>query len=351
MVNQKVSIIIPVYNGEAFLRQSIESALNQTYSNIEVIVVNDGSTDDTEQIALSYKDKIKYFYKENGGVASALNLGIEEMEGEYFSWLSHDDLYKKDKIKNQIDFINDNTLDENVILFGGYTYITKHGRIIQSINLNKLFPDERINDSLFCVFFGEANGCTMLIHRNLFNKYGMFNESLKTTQDYDLWYRMIKNVEIRYTFTNDVLMRLHDMQGSRKINHSIESNRFWSFIIKDVDFESMIKIKGNPIYFIDQLKKYLNSSGSVSDEISNLLVQKRKEILAEIEKMKQSDDYYVHNFAKSLEISKEYFIDKNYRMRYNFKFKLYNTILMIKKNGIKYTFFKILKILKQKVDR
>ena len=100
-----VSIVIPVYNGSNYLREAIDSALAQTYSNIEVIVVNDGSNDDgaTWKIAHSYGDKIRYFEKENGGVSTALNFGIANMRGKYFSWLSHDDLYYPNKIQVQID--------------------------------------------------------------------------------------------------------------------------------------------------------------------------------------------------------------------------------------------------------
>ena len=83
--NPLVSIIIPVYNGSNYVKEAIDSALAQTYKNIEVIVVNDGSTDNTEKIVKSYGDKIRYFYKENGGVASALNLAIENSKGEYIS--------------------------------------------------------------------------------------------------------------------------------------------------------------------------------------------------------------------------------------------------------------------------
>ena len=82
MKNPLVSIIIPVYNGSNFMREAIDSALAQTYPNIEILVVNDGSTDNTREIALSYGDKIRYFEKENGGVATALNLAIREMKGE-----------------------------------------------------------------------------------------------------------------------------------------------------------------------------------------------------------------------------------------------------------------------------
>ena len=85
-----VSIVIPVYNGANYMKFAIDSALNQTYEKVEVIVVNDGSNDngETDRIARSYGDKIRYFSKENGGVATALNLAIENMKGEWFSWLS-----------------------------------------------------------------------------------------------------------------------------------------------------------------------------------------------------------------------------------------------------------------------
>ena len=102
--NPLVSIVIPVYNGSNYLAQAIDSALGQTYPNCEVLVVNDGSDDGgaTAELALGYGEKIRYFEKENGGVATALNLGIRQMRGEYFAWLSHDDLYKPEKIELQV---------------------------------------------------------------------------------------------------------------------------------------------------------------------------------------------------------------------------------------------------------
>ena len=98
-MNNKVSIIIPVYNGENYIREAIDSALSQTYKNIEIIVVNDGSKDNTDEICKSYGKKIKYIKKENGGVATALNTGIKAAKGQYIAWLSHDDLYKENRIE------------------------------------------------------------------------------------------------------------------------------------------------------------------------------------------------------------------------------------------------------------
>src|SRR5665647_567426 len=92
----KVSIVIPVYNGSKYLGEAIDSALAQTYKNLEIIVSNDGSSDNgaTERVAKSYGDKIIYLgKKDNGGASTALNAAIKVMTGEYFSWLSHDDMY------------------------------------------------------------------------------------------------------------------------------------------------------------------------------------------------------------------------------------------------------------------
>ena len=107
MALPKVSIVIPVYNGSNYLANAIDCALSQTYQNTEIIVVNDGSTDGgaTEQVAMSYGDRIRYFSKPNGGVSSALNYGIANMTGEYFSWLSHDDAYSPDKVKCSVDLL------------------------------------------------------------------------------------------------------------------------------------------------------------------------------------------------------------------------------------------------------
>lgn len=96
MYKPRISVVIPVYNGENYLKEAIDSALNQTYENVEVLVVDDGSVDGTREIMNAYGDRIIGLHKKNGGVATALNMGIAHMSGEYFAWLSHDDLMKPD---------------------------------------------------------------------------------------------------------------------------------------------------------------------------------------------------------------------------------------------------------------
>jgi len=104
IVRGRVSIIIPVYNGAAYLAEAIDCALAQTYLDVEVMIVNDGSTDgsESERIALAYGNRIRYLTKDNGGVASALNRGLQEMTGEWFIWLSHDDYFDAERVEEDM---------------------------------------------------------------------------------------------------------------------------------------------------------------------------------------------------------------------------------------------------------
>ena len=138
--NPLVSIVIPVYNGSNYMREAIDSALSQTYPNIEIIVVNDGSTDNTREIALSYGDKIRYFEKENGGVSTALNLAIDNMRGEYFSWLSHDDVYYPNKVKAEIDALRTSGNMEQAV-YSGFDYL--------------FMPERKVVPCAEITFFGE----------------------------------------------------------------------------------------------------------------------------------------------------------------------------------------------------
>ncbi len=213
----KVSIIIPVYNGSDYLREAIDSALAQTYKNIEVIVVNDGSDDggETEKIALCYVNKIRYFSKENGGVASALNLGISEMTGAYFSWLSHDDIYLPQKVATQVSHLAQEGSD--AISFSYYEGIDAKSNYLQTYEY-----DVKPEKIIYALFNGQVNGCTLLIPRKCFDEAGVFDTSLKTTQDYHLWYRMAK--KFRFECIPQVLFRsrIHPSQGSRTINTYLE---------------------------------------------------------------------------------------------------------------------------------
>lgn len=220
-----VTIVIPVYNGSDFLIQSIESALNQTYKNIEIIVIDDGSTDSTWNIIQSYKEKIRGFHKENAGVSSALNMAIKNMKGEFFSWLSHDDLYYPYKIEEQINFYF--KLDEEKsIIFSNEIQINENEELISK--KIDIFDDKHLPYLLLYRRF--IGGCSLLIPKKAFIDAGLFNEEYLTVQDYDMWFRMMnKDYEFRYLPIISGKSRIHKKQTSntlRKI-HWEEKNKFF----------------------------------------------------------------------------------------------------------------------------
>lgn len=215
MIN-KVSVVIPVYNGADYLAEAIQSALDQTYKNIEILVINDGSNDDgaTERLALSYGNKIRYFRKENGGVASALNTAIAEMTGDYFTWLSHDDLYTNDKIEKEMDFMS--TIGRvDVVVYSNYSVFTNDAENAIPVFMKGVLPEQF---RYWITVENRLHGCTLLIPRSVFAKVGCFNESLKTTQDYDLWFRMAKHFQFIHTPEFLVKARSHSEQGSNKMS-------------------------------------------------------------------------------------------------------------------------------------
>lgn len=189
--NPLVSIIIPVYNGANFMREAIDSALAQTYDNLEIIVVNDGSDDggETERIALSYGDKIRYYAKENGGCASALNFGISKMRGGWFSWLSHDDVYFPEKVQSAVDCISRNHLDAaHTVVVCGSMSIDGAGNPVLSrkqSRQNKLYTPEE----MFTRFMhGRAlNGCALLIPKVALDKAGAFSTTYTYILDWIYW--------------------------------------------------------------------------------------------------------------------------------------------------------------------
>ena len=261
-INPKVSIVIPVYNGSDYLREAIDSALAQTYPNIEIIVVNDGSDDvgKTERIALSYGKKIHYFSKKNGGVATALNLAISEMTGDYFSWLSHDDAYYPNKISEQIGFFN--TQSETIdLVYSDVAYIDKNSKFLSSTNHQKNHRIDDLNRGIYPVLKGIANGCSMLTRKKTFEKIGLFDETLKTASDYDMWFRIFRVCNIRYLAKVLIKSRLHEKQGTRTCAAYLEeSNALWIGFFKKLTQEEILAFNDSLFSFYFEMARQMRLS-------------------------------------------------------------------------------------------
>ena len=290
-----VSIIIPVYNGSKYLKEAIDSAIRQTYKNIEIIVVNDGSTDNgkTEEIAKSYGDKIRYFSKPNGGVSSALNYAIKESKGEYISWVSHDDLIYPNKIEAQIEYLkNKKLLNKNVILYSDHSLINKDGKLIEVCQ--KQF-DEFGEKTEYALLHGKINGITLLIPKKAYDDCGLFNETLVAVQDYEMWERMFKKYEIIHLPLVLSASRYHSKQVtnvSPKVKS--EGNPFWIKLMEDITDKRKIELDGSLYNFYNNMSNFLTYTPY--DEAKDYCDKKCSDIYTKFKKTKINDKVTVITF-------------------------------------------------------
>jgi glycosyltransferase involved in cell wall biosynthesis len=223
-MNPLVSIIIPVYNGTNFLHEAIDSARSQTFTDYEILVVDDGSTDKTWELIQSYGNKIRGFQKENGGVASALNLGITEMRGKYFAWLSHDDLWVPEKLEKQVAFLKKNP--QFKACYTDFFVADETGKILKEVE-TPWYPRPQSIKALFGRMY--IGGCTMMIDRSCFDTVGLFNKQLRTTQDGEMWLRILSQFDIGRVPEKLVKERHHTQQGSLDIQpHQVEAQIMFS---------------------------------------------------------------------------------------------------------------------------
>ena len=178
--NPLISILIPTYNNGKYISQAIESVYAQNYDNMEIIVVDDGSADNTKEIVEQYKD-IKYFYTEHKGIPFVRNLALEKSKGEYIAFLDSDDYWLSEKLNIQIQYFKEHPDCE--IVFTKYKNFFEE----EKIKIDKRAIREKELEAVEYKILPTA-----LIKKTLFEKYGVFDENFQTGEDTELIYRMGK---------------------------------------------------------------------------------------------------------------------------------------------------------------
>ena len=179
----KISVIIPTYNRDKFLKRALISVYSQTYKVNEIIVIDDGSTDNTSRILKDFPDVI-YIYQDNSGVSSARNLGITVAKNDWIAFLDSDDEWKEKKIEEQVSF---HKLHPNILM----SY-TDEIWIRNSLEVKIPKKFRKIGKNVFLENLGYCNiaPSSVLIHRFIFENIGTFDEKLEVCEDYDLWLRI-----------------------------------------------------------------------------------------------------------------------------------------------------------------
>lgn len=181
-----ISVIIPTHNRHGMVLRAVDSVLNQSYKNLELIVVDDGSTDKTADYLRRYDDaRLKYVYQKNCGVSAARNLGVSQAHADWICFLDSDDVWRRHKLSEQLRFHNQN----RQFLISQ----TDDVWIRNSVRVNKMkIHDVRVGD----IFKESLRRCliccsSVMIKKSLFDEVGGFDETLVTCEDYDLWLKVL----------------------------------------------------------------------------------------------------------------------------------------------------------------
>ncbi|HOI79251.1 glycosyltransferase family 2 protein [Petrimonas sulfuriphila] len=301
----KITAVIPAYNVEKYIQRSINSVLNQTYKAFEVLVVDDGSTDNTAKLIQAYGSKVTYLYKENGGASSARNLGIIKAQGDWIAFLDSDDEWIETHLEN---FVQTVARKKDLMWYGAPV---KHvdqetGRML--FDYNGKFRKEFINRPYFNDYLsalpplGFFSTPTMIIKKEIFHKVQFFDINKKNGQDRNMWLRIgLHYPTIGYTGQTGAIVY--------KRRNSISRNKKFStddFIERYLDYEDMIRSLGE-----DYLKR-------ATPRLQDWIIRKLKEciLMNDYQSIVKLKDTLGHYFPF------RYKIIVNTLLRFTFLFKV-----------------------------
>ncbi|MCX7875603.1 MAG: glycosyltransferase [Melioribacteraceae bacterium] len=259
-----VSVVVPSYNQAEWLPKTLDSIIEQTYPLWEAIVVDDGSTDNTWEVIQQYSQKdnrIKGFHKENEGISSALNYGIDKANGNYFCWLSSDDLFNPQKLELQIKTYKN--LDESYgLVFGAFDLIDANDNVKELESKKPFYDGLEFPQQLK---YDMVDGCTVMIPLTIMRELGGFNTQYKHAQDTEFWFRLAaKGYKFFYIKEKITKRRIHQNQGFTDFNIDCRydgyyfvdyylSNYTFRDFYKNLDFNNDEDIEKFVIHFNDMI--------------------------------------------------------------------------------------------------
>ena len=205
--NPLVSVIIPNYNHARFLGDAISSVLNQTYKNFDVIVVDDGSTDNSREVAEKFDDKIHYIYQDNAGLSAARNAGIRASKGSLIGVLDADDMYEPMFLDTLVEALKSD-LDADGV-YCGYQFVDQENKLLPQVE-NRPVPSDELYDALLDGNFFVPE--SIFLRRYVYDDVGLFDEALRACEDWDVWLRAAKKYRIIHSPQN--LTRHRVLAGS-----------------------------------------------------------------------------------------------------------------------------------------
>jgi glycosyltransferase involved in cell wall biosynthesis len=186
----KVSVIIPTYNRGKLITRAIESVFKQTYRDFEIIIIDDGSKDETPNVLAPYLNRIKYIYQENRGISAARNQGIRQASGDYIAFLDSDDEWVEDKLAIQVEILDNN---KNIgIVHNKLIILNENGEKVGM----KPKKDSGKNFQELVAVGGDLPTSSVITRKECFDKAGLFDEELPTMEDFEMWLRIARSYEV-----------------------------------------------------------------------------------------------------------------------------------------------------------
>lgn len=220
-----IDVVIPVYNGERYIVQALSSVVTQTYRPERIIVVDDGSTDGTENLVRSFKSDIRidYIRKPNSGLSSARNAGIRCSSSSYVAFLDADDEWFPEKLEEQLKVFRDSTMRNLSVVYCGYCIIDDNGNLSDNYFVLNIDPSIRGNvfGSLLSANRISGSGSAVLVKRECFARAGLFDERLGAFEDWDMWLRLAECFDYDFVTMNLVKIRRHQC--------NLQNNRLFMF--------------------------------------------------------------------------------------------------------------------------
>jgi len=253
-----IDVVIPVYNGEKFIMQALESVVNQTLSPRRIIVIDDGSTDNTNQIVTEYiktsKIEIKIIKKENGGLSSARNRGVKESTSPFIAFLDADDTWEPNKLEEQLNIFITTEYKNLGLVYCNYDLIDTEGE--KDLQSYKVPLNEKLQGNVFKELLKSnkilSSGSGVLIKREVFEKTGVFDENLKFGEDWDMWLRIAKMYEVSYSEKVLTHIRRHNRSmtsSKRKVfMGELAFYKKWIPIIKSSGYQIPIRWRIKVLY-------------------------------------------------------------------------------------------------------
>jgi glycosyltransferase involved in cell wall biosynthesis len=201
------SVIIPNYNHAQYVSDAIDSVLAQTYRNYEIIVVDDGSTDNSREVVTKFGERVQYIYQNNAGLSAARNTGIKASRGSLIGVLDADDMYEPDFLSTLVVALQENPAADGI--YCGYQFVDHQNNLLPQIEARFISHDKLYDALLDGNFFVPES---IFLRRYVYEHVGLFDETLRACEDWDVWLRVTKKYKIIYS--PNILTRHRILPGS-----------------------------------------------------------------------------------------------------------------------------------------